>query len=216
MEKLKNTIDQYGRWNGLSVYIDRIEAHIDIDFSLALENAKSLLETIGKEICLQKNIEIPITTNTSSILKKAFHAIGYSSSTLVFQISKALATIGQNFGELRNEIGTTSHGKPLTSIKDRNNKIDELTKEFLIDTTVIVACFLIRTFEDENPRQFRGPETEQYLDYNNNEEFNDFLDDTFGEFSMGKSSFLASEILFNLDKQAYLTEYHSYKADFNE
>ena len=85
-------------------------------------------------------------------MKKAFTAIGYSSDNLVTQISSALATIGQNIGELRNDIGTTSHGKSLEELRERNKKVDEFTREFLIDTTVIVASFLIRTFENENPR----------------------------------------------------------------
>jgi hypothetical protein len=37
--------------------------------------------------------------------------MGYANSNLVNQVSSALATIGQQVGELRNEIGLTSHGK---------------------------------------------------------------------------------------------------------
>lgn len=48
MERLRETISQYSRWNPLCIYIDRIEGHIESDFSLSIENAKSLLETIGK------------------------------------------------------------------------------------------------------------------------------------------------------------------------
>jgi hypothetical protein len=41
--------------------------------------------------------------------------------------TKDLATIGQKMGELRNEIGLTSHGKSLEEIKQRNNNVDSLT-----------------------------------------------------------------------------------------
>jgi uncharacterized OsmC-like protein len=51
MDKLKAVIKEYGRWSELETYIDRIETHIEIDFSHSLENAKALLETVGKEIC---------------------------------------------------------------------------------------------------------------------------------------------------------------------
>jgi hypothetical protein len=208
MQKLKRVIKQYGRWADLSIYIDRIEAHIDSDFSHALENAKAMLETIGKEICKTKNVEIEATASINSILKKAFTAIGYSNNNLATQISSALATIGQKMGELRNEIGSTSHGMSLKELKERNNKIDSLTREFLIDSTVIVACFLIRNFENENPRMPIIRKTE--LRFFEQEDFNNFLDENYGEFVIGEYSYLASEILYNVDYPAYMTEHKAY------
>jgi len=209
MERLKNIIEQHGRWSELTTYTDRIEAHVSTDFSHAIENSKALLETIGKEICNSKGVEVEATASINSVLKKAFVAIGYASSSLVAQISSALATIGQNIGELRNDIGTTSHGKSLEELRERNNKVDDLTKEFLIDTTVIVASFLIRTFENENPRAKTAP-IETKLLYTDNEPFNDFWDDLYGEFEMGDYSFPASEILFNVDYKAYVSEHQAF------
>jgi len=55
-------------------------------------------------------------------------------------------------GELRNEIGLTSHGKSLAEIKQRNSKVDLLTREFLIDTVELVSVFLIRNFETKHQR----------------------------------------------------------------
>jgi len=154
MERLKKIIEQYGRWEALAIYTDRIEAHFSTDFSHAIENAKALLETIGKEICNSKGVVVEATASINSVLKKAFFAIGYTRGSLVTQISSALATIGQHIGDLRNDIGTTS---------------------FLIDTTVIVASFLIRTFENENPRA-KTEVIESKLLYTANEAFNDFWD----------------------------------------
>ena len=209
MERLKKIIEQYGRWFELTTYIDRIEAHVSTDFSHAIENAKALLETIGKEICNSKGLELEATASINSILKRAFTAIGYTSSSLVAQISSALATIGQNVGELRNHIGTTAHGKSLEELKERNNRVDELTREFLIDTTVIVASFLIRNFENENPRS-KIETVEAELLYTDNEPFNEFWDDLYGGFEMGDYSFPAIEILFNVDYKAYMTELQAF------
>jgi hypothetical protein len=93
----------------------------------------------------------------------------------------------------------------LDELKERNNKVDELTKELLIDTTVIVASFLIRNFENNNPR-IDKKKIETKLLYSDSEQFNDFWDEMYGEFVMGDYSFPASEILFNVDFQAYETE----------
>ena len=75
----------------------------------------------------------------------------------------------------------------------------------MIDTTVIVASFLIRTFENENPR-IETETDESELLYTDNEPFNDFWDDMYDEYEMGGYSFPASEILFNVDYEAYETE----------
>lgn len=205
MDRLKKIIAQYGRWSELAIYTERIEAHMGADFSHAIENAKALLETIGKEICTSKGVDVEATASINSVMKKAFTAIGYSSDNMVTQISSALATIGQNVGELRNDIGTTSHGKSLEELKERNNKVDALTREFLIDSTVIVAVLLIRAFENENPR-IKAAAVEVEPLYPEFEEFNDYWDDSYGEFEMGSYSFTASEILFYVDNKAYMTE----------
>lgn len=210
MEKLKKVIEQYGRWSDLAIYIDRIETHIESDFSHSLENAKALLETIGKEICEIKGHPLQATSSINGVLKNAFSALGYTNTNLVNQISSALATIGQQVGELRNEIGLTSHGKSLEEIRERNSHVDILTREFLIDTVVIVSCFLIRNFENENPRKL-NERTGNLLNYEDAEDFNESWDESFGEFEMGDYSYTASEILFYVDNEAYINEYKGFK-----
>ncbi len=212
MERLRKVIEQYGRWAELTTYIDRIEAHLVTDFSHVVENAKALLETIGRQICKTKGIELGANPSTNTVMKKAFNAIGYPSENLVTQISTSLANIGQQIGNLRNEIGITSHGKDLDELKARNDSVDVLTREFLVDTTIIVASFLIRAFENENPITLQPPIEEEPL-YAANELFNDFWDDLYGEFEMGNYSFTASEVLFNVDYKAYQTELSAFKEE---
>ena len=204
MERLRRVISQYGNWSELTIYTDRIEAYRAADFSQSLENAKALLETIGKEICSCKGLALDGTPSTNSILKKAFSAIGYSSNNMVAQISSSLATIGQQIGELRNNIGSTAHGRSLEELRERNNRVDELTREFLLDSTVIVACFLIRAFEN-NDQSIPSPDVDQ-VTYDASSEFNEFWDDLYGEFAMGDYSYPASEVLFNVDYSAYKVE----------
>ena len=209
MDKLKTVIKDYGRWSELATYIDRIETHIEIDFSHSLENAKALLETVGKEICTCNAVELGTTPSINSVLKKAFSSMGYANSNLVNQVSSALATIGQQVGELRNEIGLTSHGKSLEEIKQRNSKVDLLTREFLIDTVELVSVFMIRNFETKHQRTTYET-LKDSLDYLEAEDFNESWDDSFCEFIMGDYSYPASEILFNVDKQAYVNEYRAF------
>ncbi len=190
-------------------YIARIETYLHTDFGLAIENSKSILESISKEICEEKSVDLGNSESISSILKKACKAIGYNGGDLVTQLSTSIANIGHQMGNLRNEIGSISHGRTMAQLKDRNSGIDEITKEFLIDTTELVSCFLIKNFENENPRK-QSKSLVELLDYSEAEEFNESWDDSFGEFVMGDYSYPASEILFNVDKQAYVNEYNRF------
>ena len=151
----------------------------------------------------------------NSVVRSAFSSMGFSNSTIIQQISKSLGTLAQNIGELRNEIDPNAHGKTMEDLKLRNDKVDILTREFLIDTVETVSVLLIRTFETQENRT----PTEKLidtLDYLESEDFNEYWDDSFGEFSMGELSYPASEILFNVDKQAYVTEYKIFNDLENE
>lgn len=141
MDKLKTKISQYGRWAPINDYILRVETHLETDFSISLENAKALLESIGKEICDAKGCPLADDSSVNGVLKNAFSVMGYSKNDMVSQISSSLATIGQKIGELRNDIGASSHGKTLEQLRKRNDAVNEMTKYFLIDSVELVACF---------------------------------------------------------------------------
>ena len=215
MEKLRATIEQYGRWKELGQYIDRMEGHLESDFSISVENAKALLESIGKEICSAKMIELGNSPSINAVLKRAFMALGYPGESLVSKVSGSLANIGQELGNLRNEISPTSHGKSLDELRERNNKVDLLTREFLIASTLAVAVFLIRAFEERKDHEIATSNNAVEvppLDYGAAEDFNAFWDEAYGEFEMGDYSYPASEILFSVDSQAYETEHKAFLA----
>ncbi|KIO45691.1 abortive infection family protein [Sanguibacteroides justesenii] len=206
MDKLKAKISQYGRWASIGEYIVRVETYLETDFSISLENAKCLLETIGKEICDAKGRPLADKSSINGVLKNAFSVMGYTSEDMVTQISSSLATIGQKVGGLRNEIGVSSHGKTLDQLQKRNEAVNELTKCFLIDSIEIIACFLISLFEGEHISDSK----ERIPSYEEREDFNDYWDEIYGDFAMGDYSFTASEILYNNVIEAYDNEYKSY------
>jgi Abortive infection C-terminus len=213
MQKLRELIQQHQRWAELVTYLDRIEAHVEADFSLSLENAKALLESIGKQICKDRSVPVEKTATMNAVLKKAFVALGYANDGLVTQVSGALATIAQHMGTLRNEIGTTSHGRHLADLKERNSKVDLFTRELLIDTTEIIGAFLIRGFEADHPFVRPAVVEEEPPQYDSNAAFNEFWDELFGEFEMEEYSYPASEILFSVDPKAYITECEAFRAE---
>ncbi len=216
MEKLKKIIEHYGRWRPLEEYIQRIDAYKDSDFSISLENSKSMLESIAKEICNERRQVYEDDDSPSKLLKLAFGAIGVQSTTIGPQIAVALSNIGHHMGQLRNEIGAISHGRTMADLQAKQESIDEITSDFLIQSTETTACFLIQYFEWKYPRVSETHTEEERLDYNSCEDFNEFWDDSYGEFLMDELTYTASEILFHVDNQAYKAAYKAFKQEENE
>lgn len=211
MEKLKLVIEQYGRWAPINEYVQRINSYKDADVSLSIENAKALLESISKNICKEKGQSLKGDEGMNKLVKIAFIAIGYPAGEYMNVIGSSLSAIAHQIGNLRTELGITSHGKTFEELSKRNSMLDEMTRDYLIETTELVACFLIRHFENENPRaESIGIETENSIKYSDCEDFNEYWDEEYGEFVMGEYSFFASEILYDMDKKAYKYEYENF------
>lgn len=206
MQKLREFIADHVRWAALIEYVDRIESSGGQDFSLALENAKALLEGIGKEICDAHGRPLDHNSSMNNVLKNAFSALGYSNTDMVARISSSLATIGQSVGELRNEIGATSHGRTMEEIRRRNVQVDLITQDFLLDSIRTVAIFLIRSFEERTLINLSSSNAtpDDEAKYEEFDAFNDYWDDLYNEFAMGEDySYPASLILYYVDNEVY-------------
>lgn len=211
MQKLRKLIDANTRWSEFSIFIDRIELSRNQDFSLAFENAKALLESVCKEICKSCGKELSTQSSMNGIVKTSFSALGFSNSEISTRISGSLASIGQVVGELRNDIGVTGHGRTVEELRERNLKVDELTKDFLFDSIKTIIIFLIRSFEYKQVNTIDTPKKEQ--ENERNKEFDEFLDESYGEFVMGDYSYTASQILFAVDSEAYQYERKNFEAE---
>jgi len=132
MEKLRKIIELHRRWQPLEEYIQRIEAYIESDFSISIENSKSLLESIAKEICSNRGQTFEADDSTAKLLKLAFGAIGIQANTISPQISVALSTIGHSVSELRNEVGSISHGRTMEELQAKKNFWMRLPGNFLL------------------------------------------------------------------------------------
>jgi hypothetical protein len=213
MDRLKATIAACERWSVLLEYVARIEAYRDSNFPLCIENAKALIESVAKEICKQKGMDVSNDDAPGKLLKMAFACLGYGDDEPIQQIGRALSNIGFQVGHLRNEIGVISHGKTLEELTKSKEVIDRASSDFLLFSTELVCCFLIQLVESETKKQ---AEDSAIIEYEENPEFNDFWDDQYPEFLMGEYSFAASEILYKLDPLAYRTEFAAFTLSSDE
>lgn len=210
MERLRLTLERYSRWKPYIEYVERIEGYQHTDFSLCVENSKALLESVAKEICTQKRQPLAGAESVNRLLHLSFGSLGYAPSDAIRQIGAAIANIGQQMGNLRNEIGTTAHGKTLEEMRSRSDSVNSLTDSFLISSTELVCCFLIESFETDNPLV---PVVDSEIAYDDNPEFNERWDEIYGKFRMTDDyTYAASQILFNLDFLAYQSELSAFNS----
>lgn len=208
MDRLKTILEKYSRWQPCSMYIERIIGFRNTDFSVCVENAKSLLETIAKEICQQRGQQLENNESVGKLLGLSFGCLGYTKTDTIRQIGTSIANIATQMGNFRNEVGNTAHGKTLSELSQRDHSIAGLSGDFLINATELVSCFLIEAFETDNP--IAVPDGS--MDLSDNEDFNEYWDSLYGEFKMTEDyTYPASEILFNVDIEAYKTELNAFK-----
>lgn len=220
MKRTKELTSTTLRWQFLDKHVNRIESFKDADFVLALENCKGLIESVAKEICRLKNVELDSDIKFGALIKKTCVSMGYDDKSFIYQVSGAMTNITNNIGKLRNDYGSVSHGRNSEDIKNLDNEVDEFTRYFLIDSTdslvsLLIKCFDYKYVDKEGSENHEVVEIKEKINYNNKEflEFNDFWDDSIGsDYQMTEDySFANSEILHALDYDAYLQEYNTYK-----
>lgn len=204
MERLQSVLRSYGRWQGLDIYPKRIETFIESDFTLAIENGKSLIESICKTILDEQNEAVASTEKLHKLVQKTLELLGIFGKKQISKFGSGFITSVQQLGEFRNRIGDTSHGRTLQEIK--LNKLESLSTEFLINAIETMACFLIEYYEN----QFLNNNEEKKIKYEDYQDFNDYLDEESEYVFVADNAFLPSEVLFNMDEVAYKAEYQKF------
>jgi len=212
MDRLKEILSNYSRWGDLSSHIGRIEYQINDDPTSAIGSTKSLVESICKTILDYEQGEYDKNDNVNKLVKKTIQILKIENPDLISLFGNGLVSSMHNLGELRNRIDESSHGK---SLLDKNKKIDSITTSFLINSAETIACFLIEFYEIEHPRK-KGEKGEDEFDFQKMEEFNDYLNDQYGNVTIANIPYTTSEVLFAVDITAYKDEHQKYLEVINE
>lgn len=207
MERLKLIFEKHSRWQLYGEYVERILLSKEDDFSICVENAKSLIEGIAKEICRLKKQPLTNDQSMGRLLSLSFGCLGFHPNNTIRQIGQSVSNIGQQMGNYRNEIGSISHGRTSEELKDRKSHIESYTSDFLLSSVESLCCFLIEAFETENPLTH----IEAEINYVDETDFNNYWDDLFDEYKMNDYSFTASDVLYNCDPKAYKEELNNFR-----
>ncbi len=200
MEILKEICNSFAKWKPLEETILRIETYRNSDGALVLESCKSLIETICKTI-LEDLKEIPSATETlQSLVSKTCDKMGCLANTT--DLVRSFVTVANRLGEFRNKFAAVSHGASVYQLEERQNKITKASTDFMISTIEQLAVFLITVYHEEYPSQ-----KQEKIRHEDNPDFNQQFDEEIEPIQVGVyGPYSPSEVLFNIDVDAYKTE----------
>ena len=200
MDILKEICESYTKWKPLEGYILRIETYQDSDGVLVLENCKALIESICKTILEDLKEPVSGTETFQALISKACNKMSCLPHT--GSLVRSFVTVPQRLGEFRNDFAVIAHGASVYEIEERRNKITKAATDFMISTVEQLAVFLITVYQEEYPLKKQGK-----IRYEDNPDFNNQFDEEIDPIQIGIfGPYSPSEILFNIDSDAYKTE----------
>ena len=203
MPGAREVVELSGGGLHIEMQVSALEQSVYSNPSLAFDLAKSLIESVCKTIlndrgyAFEKNINFPTLTRTT-LEQLQILPDGYSEATAVKQcLEKTLdgfLKIFTGIGELRNKEGLASHGKDAYT-----PMLDPLQAQLMARAADAVVNFLYKSH-----RNYVGPQPFRGIVYEDNEEFNQYVDSHHPEIVIFEDyTFKPSEVLYYFDQVAY-------------
>lgn len=212
MENLKEFISNNSKWKLLlEVYIRRIETFKKSSFGQVVDGCKCLIESILKTII----VEVQCKTEEELKKKEANELLNEVVLLLRINTKKYEKIIGgcnsiiKGIAELRNTHGETSHGKDIYTLEERMNSFQNIEIDLIINSITNLACFILKYYEEVYPN---NKTKQKNIFYSDNDNFNGWLDEKYDIVTVGTAyEYSPSEVLFNLDSEAYKQEMLEYQ-----
>lgn len=170
------------------------------DTSLILDTSKALLETIFKTILHDRTSGIDLDQDMNPLFRIVKDNLIFNRDSDADVILKKIGSaLVHHIAELRNRYGAASHGND----GYYENPIELPEAEMIAQMTDALSGLLITKH-----RQSTDPALANRIYYNDYPEFNDFVDEQWGGFTMDIGSeqriiISSSKILFDSDEKAY-------------
>ncbi len=201
MEKLRKEIKRIEKYR-LEYYdslLDIVEKYIDEKPDITIETCKSVIEGISKlaiHLLKQDPLHNLDSYDFQKLFKEALYALESNSIFFESDLVKRWGTAVHRLGELRNEHGDISHGK--SSFKKQINDAD--LSEMVIGITDSICTYMIRKLDQL---------TDSELRYDENDEFNVYLDDMYpldGKVRYSKALFEQEHKTYKIQLGDYILE----------
>jgi hypothetical protein len=191
--------------------INAIESAVAGNTGLAPDLSRTLIETVCKTILTDSgeaceglgfNDLLKLTYAATQLLP-AGKAGADSTDAALRQLASNLDGAILGISELRHSEGAASHGKDARFVP-----LEELQAEFAARAADALAAFLYKCH-----RRYSEAPPVRLMEYNDNPAFNEHIDSSNEVVRIFGFEFQPSEVLFLVDRQAYLDELSVFAAD---
>ncbi|NQV93357.1 abortive infection family protein [Candidatus Kaiserbacteria bacterium] len=198
MKNIKLAIEENEKWTNLHSYIELIEQNCDSNQGVALDGAKSLLESISKTILADRGIVYAPDASLGRLVKDAvrslpsFDILDKQDADVVVRIVSGLESVSSSIGSLRNRHGTVGHGKDLHEERELDRRLANLA----ISCVDNLAGFLMEAHSSE-------PDGIKRLRYEDFSGFNERFDEQQEQIEIEGIVISPSRALFDQDIEAF-------------
>lgn len=202
----------------VKLLVEMLEPYSGRNPGMAFDLAKTLIESACRTILMERGIAFDPSEDLPRLFRTVTNCLPFLPANASGEIEvrrglgqtlNGLHTAVRGICELRNACGFASHGsggpRPV---------MESIQALLAAQTADAIVGFLHRVH-----RQERMPSHTTPLDYEQNLDFNDYVDDTYKAVRIFSSEFKASEILYRLEPETYrlaLAEYKPEPGDENE
>jgi hypothetical protein len=208
MEKTKLFIEENSKWQILEEYVLRIESYKETDPFIAIENCKSLMESVFKTIIVE------VTEKTANDLKNDNIGKLYSQVKIILNFkrggySQIIGSFSKIISQLRNKLGKTSHGKDIYTLQKNKDTLFRDEVNLLLHTADVIVFFLLNYYKNQYPALTKR---KVELEYEESMEFNKWFDENEPLVAIKDLELSPSKVLFDNDIEAY----KAYLIDYNQ
>ncbi len=198
MRKAKAAIESSEKWSGLRAYLELVEINKEVEPGIALDGAKSLIESVAKTILADRGILYGGNDGVGKLVKMAinslpsFSVLETQDANAVIRIISGLESISSSIGTLRNRHGIIGHGQDLHNERELDKRLAHLA----IDCADSIASFLMGAHSAE-------PDGVKRLRYEDYTDFNTRFDEQQEQIEIADIIISPSRALFDQDIEAY-------------
>src|SRR3989338_3218316 len=135
MQKVKAAVESSEKWSGLRSYLDLVDANKESEPGIALDGAKSLVESVAKTVLADRGLAYAGNDSFGKLVKMAtrslpsFSVLETQDADSLMQLVSGLESVAVSVGTLRNRHGTVGHGQDLHA----RRVVDKRLAPFAID-----------------------------------------------------------------------------------
>ena len=208
MNWIKENIDKTPSFAPFLEHIQLIEESVYSNPTLCVETCKSLIEGICKTILTNKNIDYSSSINFHILVQNTITSIINLDDTFkndLNDLGRRIAGVAHKLGEIRNNVGFTSHGMDVL-----NPKLTESISVFAYRIADTIGGFILNCYLNN-----KSVSTDHRIHYKDCVSFNENFDElNFIQF--GVIILSASVALYEQDYEAYKEAYFEYIESLNE